>query len=109
MAAIHTMLVAPVKQGDRIVAPRQLFSSVVWILKNVMPKMGVEVTWVDGSDLERLGTRDVEAVPISIVETPSNPLLDAVDLRAVADLTHAAGGELIVDNVFASPIQVLKR
>lgn len=104
MAAIHTMLVAPVKPGDRIVAPRQLFSSVVWILKNVMPKMGVEVTWVDGSDLGDWERAMSKPCRFSIVETPSNPLLEAVDLRAVADLTHAAGGELIVDNVFASPI-----
>ncbi|MFT3723460.1 MAG: O-succinylhomoserine sulfhydrylase [Hyphomonadaceae bacterium] len=104
MAAIHTMLVAPVKSGDRIVAPRQLFSSVVWILKNVMPKMGVEVSWVDGSDLAQWEKAMAKPCRFSIIETPSNPLLDAVDIRAVANLTHAAGGELIVDNVFASPI-----
>lgn len=104
MAAIHTMLVAPVKPGDRIVAPRQLFSSVVWILKNVMPKMGVEVTWVDGSDLGQWERAMAKPARFAIIETPSNPLLDAVDIRAVADLTHSAGGELIVDNVFASPI-----
>lgn len=104
MAAIHTMLVAPVKPGDRIVAPRQLFSSCVWILKNIMPKMGVDVTWVDGSDLGDWEKAMSKPCRFSIIETPSNPLLDAVDIRAVADLTHAAGGELIVDNVFASPI-----
>ena len=104
MAAIHTMLVAPIKPGDRIVAPRQLFSSCVWILKNVMPKMGVEVTWVDGSDLGQWEKAMAKPCRFSIIETPSNPLLDAVDIRAVADLTHSAGGELIVDNVFASPI-----
>ena len=104
MAAIHTMLVAPIKPGDRIVAPRQLFSSCVWILKNVMPKMGVEVTWVDGSDLGQWEKAMQRPCRFSIIETPSNPLLDAVDIRAVANLTHAAGGELIVDNVFASPI-----
>jgi len=104
MAAVHTMLVAPVKPGDRIVATRALFSSVVWILKNVMPKMGVEVTWVDGSDVGEWEKALRKPARFSIVETPSNPLLDAVDMRAVADLTHQAGGEFIVDNVFASPI-----
>jgi O-succinylhomoserine sulfhydrylase len=104
MAAIHTMLVAPVKPGDRIVAPRALFSSVVWILKNVMPKMGVEVTWVDGSDIGQWEKALKTPARFSIIETPSNPLLDAVDMRAVADLTHRAGGEFIVDNVFASPV-----
>jgi O-succinylhomoserine sulfhydrylase len=104
MAAIHTMLVAPIKPGDRILAPRQLFSSCVWILKNVMPKMGVEVTWLDGSDLGQWERAAATACRFAIIETPSNPLLDAVDIRAVADLVHKAGGELIVDNVFASPI-----
>jgi len=104
MAAIHTMLVAPVKPGDRIIAPRQLFSSVVWILKNVMPKMGVEVSWVDASDLAQWEEAARKPCRFAIVETPSNPLLDAVDIRAVADYVHNAGGELIVDNVFASPI-----
>ncbi|OYX48223.1 MAG: O-succinylhomoserine sulfhydrylase [Alphaproteobacteria bacterium 32-64-14] len=105
MAAIHTMLVAPIKPGDRIVAPRALFSSCVWILKNVMPKMGVDVTWVESTtdfkEWERALSTPCRFV---LIETPSNPMLDAVDIRAVADLTHAAGGELIVDNVFASPI-----
>ena len=104
MAAIHTMLVAPVKPGDRIVAPRALFSSCIWILKNVMPKMGVEVTWVDGSDLADWERALSKPCRLVLIETPSNPMLDAVDIKAVADLTHAAGGELIVDNVFASPI-----
>jgi len=104
MAAIHTMLVAPIKPGERIVAPRALFSSVVWILKNVMPKMGVEVVWVDGSDIGQWEKALSKPTRFSIIETPSNPLLDAVDMRAVADLTHRAGGEFIVDNVFASPI-----
>ncbi len=105
MAAIHTMLVAPVKPGDRIVAPRALFSSCVWILKNLMPKMGVEVTWVEGTtDLNEWKRALSKPCRLVLIETPSNPLLDAVDIRAVADLTHAAGGELIVDNVFASPI-----
>ncbi len=104
MAAIHTMLAAPCKPGDRIVATRALFSSCVWILQNVMPKMGVEVTWVDGSDLNQWAAALEKPCRFTLIETPSNPLLDAVDMKAVADLTHAAGGELIVDNVFASPI-----
>ncbi len=104
MAAIHTILAAPCQPGDRIVAARALFSSCVWILQNVMPKMGVEVEWVDGSSTDEWAKALEKPCRFTIIETPSNPLLDAVDLRAVADLTHAAGGELIVDNVFATPI-----
>ncbi|HEV7694229.1 MAG TPA: O-succinylhomoserine sulfhydrylase [Hyphomonadaceae bacterium] len=104
MAAIHTMLAGATKPGDHVVAPRALFSSIVWILKNVLPKMGVDVTFVDGSDTRQWEKALSKKTRFSILETPSNPLLDAVDIRAVAELTHAAGGELIVDNVFASPI-----
>jgi O-succinylhomoserine sulfhydrylase len=104
MAAIHTMLVAPLQAGDRVVAARALFSSCIWILTNVLPRMGVTVDWVDGSDLAQWEAALRAPCRFTLVETPSNPLLDAVDLKAVADLTHAAGGELIVDNVFASPI-----
>ena len=104
MAAVNTMLTAACRPGDRIVAPRALFSSNIWILKNVMPKMGVEVTFVDGTDLNDWKKALAKKVRFTLIETPSNPMLDAVDIRAVADMTHAADGELIVDNVFASPI-----
>jgi len=104
MAAIHTMLVAPVRPGERIVAARALFSSCIWILKNLMPKMGVQVDWVDGSDLDDWKRALSSPVRFCLIESPSNPLLDAVDIAAVAELTRRAGGELIVDNVFASPI-----
>lgn len=103
MAAIHTLLTAPCNPGDRIIAARQLFASCVWILKNVSPKMGVEVEWIDATDLEAWKQACLKPVRLALVETPTNPMLDAVDLSAVADLVHAAGGELIVDNVFASP------
>jgi len=104
MAAVNTMLAGACKPGDRIVAPRALFSSNIWILKNVMPKMGVAVDWVNGADLDDWKRALSKPVRFVLIETPSNPMLDAVDIAEVAKLTHAAGGELIVDNVFASPV-----
>ena len=104
MAAVNTMLAGACKPGDRIVAPRALFSSNIWILKTVMPKMGVTVDFVDGSNPNDWKQALQKPVRFVLIETPSNPMLDAVDIKAVADLTHQAGGELIVDNVFASPI-----
>jgi O-succinylhomoserine sulfhydrylase len=104
MAAVNTLLAGACKPGDRIVAPRALFSSNIWILKNVMPKMGVAVDWVNGSNIDEWKLALAKPVRFVLIETPSNPMLDAVDIAAVAQLTHAAGGELIVDNVFASPV-----
>ncbi|MBI1340377.1 O-succinylhomoserine sulfhydrylase [bacterium] len=104
MSAIHAMLAALCQPGDRVVACRALFSSCIWVLNNVMPKMSVEVSWVDGPDLDQWREALSRPARLVLIESPSNPLLDAVDIAAVADLTHKAGGELIVDNVFASPV-----
>lgn len=104
MAAINTALMAQLKAGDRVVASRALFGSSVFILNNILPKFGIETVLVDGDDLNqweealKLPTRCV------LLETPSNPTLDIVDMQAVSDLAHKVGARVIVDNVFATPI-----
>ena len=104
MAAISAALVAPCQQGDRIVAARALFGSCTWILNNLLPKFGVETEFVDGADLDAWKTALSRPARLVLVESPSNPLLEAVDIKAVCDLAHAAGAEVIVDNVFATPL-----
>ena len=104
MAAVFAVLACFVKAGDRVVASRALFNSCNYILTQILPRYGVEIELVDGRDLDawrRALARPTKAV---FVETPSNPVLEIVDLAAVAELTHAAGGLLIVDNVFATPL-----
>ena len=104
MAAIHAALVAPCKTGDRVVAARALFGSCTWILKNVLPKFGVETIFVDGEDLDQWREALSQPTRLVLIESPSNPLLDAVDIAAVSELAHKVGAEVIVDNVFATPI-----
>ncbi len=104
MAAISAALIAPCKQGDRIVAAKALFGSCTWILKNLMPKFGIEAEFVDGDDLDAWKAALSKPTRLVLIESPSNPLLDGVDIKAIADLTHAAGAELVVDNVFATPL-----
>ncbi len=104
MAAISASLTAPVKSGDRVLASRALFGSCTWIMTNVLPKFGVTCEFVDGADLSAWEEALSTPARLVLVESPSNPLLDAVDIAAVAELTHKAGGELIVDNVFATPM-----
>lgn len=104
MAAVHAALLGMLKAGDRVVAARALFGSCFWIVNDLLPRYGIEVEFVCGSDLDdwkRALSRPVKAV---FVETPANPTLELVDIAAVARLTHAAGGLLLVDNAFASPI-----
>ena len=104
MAAVNGALTAMLKAGDRVVASRALFGSCHYVLDEVLTRFGVEVAFVDGTDLDqwraalRPGTRAV------FFESVSNPTLEVIDIRAVADLAHAVGATVLVDNVFATPV-----
>jgi O-succinylhomoserine sulfhydrylase len=104
MAAVHASLMALLKAGHRVVAGRVAFGSCHWILSELLPRFGVEVVLVDGSDLDAWA--DALTVPTALVffETPGNPTLELVDIQAVCALGHRAGARVIVDNVFATPI-----
>jgi O-succinylhomoserine sulfhydrylase len=104
MAAVHSAMLSSLKTGDRVVAARALFGSCHWIVSTLLPQFGIESVFVDGGNLDEW--RAALSVPTAMVllETPSNPMLDIVDLRAVADLARAAGALVVVDNVFATPL-----
>ncbi|RIJ23798.1 O-succinylhomoserine sulfhydrylase [Henriciella barbarensis] len=104
MAAISSALIAPVGQGDRVVAASALFGSCRVICQTILPRYGVETEFVQGSDLEAWKKALSRPANYVLIESPSNPLLEAVDIAAVAELAHRAGARLIVDNVFATPI-----
>jgi O-succinylhomoserine sulfhydrylase len=104
MAAVFTALAALLAQGDRVVSARSLFGSCFVILDEILPRWGVETVFVDGADLDQW--RAALSVPTTAVffESPSNPMQELVDVRAVCDLAHAAGAQVVVDNVFATPV-----
>src|ERR1700761_4419748 len=104
MAAVNAALLSHLKAGDRVVASRALFGSCHWIVSTLLPKFGIDAVFVDGSDLAQW--RDALRKPTNLVllETPSNPMLEIVDLPAVAEMAHAAGAIVVVDNVFATPL-----
>ncbi len=104
MAAVFAALACQVKAGDRVVASRALFGSCLHILQTILPRYGVETVVVDGRDLDQWRAALKPGARAVFVESPSNPTLEIIDLAAIADLTHAAGGRLIVDNVFATPL-----
>lgn len=104
MAAVNGALASMLRAGDHVVSARALFGSCLYILEEVLTRYGVEVTFVDGTDLAawRAAIRpDTKAV---FFETISNPTLEVIDIEAVAKLAHAVGALVIVDNVFATPI-----
>src|SRR5438270_3925155 len=98
MAAVHAALLAHLKTGDRVVAARALFGSCHWIVSTLLPKFGIETEFVDGTDLAQWRAALSRPAQLVLLETPSNPMLELVDLPAVADLSHAAGAIVVVDN-----------
>ncbi|HQT86494.1 MAG: O-succinylhomoserine sulfhydrylase [Acidiphilium sp. 37-64-53] len=104
MAAVHAAMLCHLKTGDRVVASRALFGSCHWIVSTLLPRYGIEAVFVDGGDLAAWAAALVHKTALVLLETPSNPMLDIIDMRAVCDLAHAAGAIVVVDNVFATPL-----
>lgn len=104
MAAVHAALLCHLKAGDRLVASRALFGSCHWIVSTLLPRYGVETVFVDGTDLGQWEAALSRPAAMVLLETPSNPMLEIVDLAAVCALAHRAGALVVVDNVFATPL-----
>lgn len=104
MAAVHAALLSHVKAGERVVASRALFGSCHWIVSTLLPRYGVETHFVDGADMDQWRAALAKPTSAVLLESPSNPCLEIIDISAVCDLAHAAGAIVIVDNVFATPL-----
>ena len=104
MGAVFASLACMLKAGDRLVASKALFGSCDYVCSVLMPRYGIDVVTVLSSDTnvwERALSKPTDAV---FLETPSNPMMQMFDISAIAELTKKAGGRLIVDNVFATPV-----
>ncbi len=104
MAAVSGALTSMLRAGDHVVSARALFGSCLYVLEEILTRFGVEVTFVDGTNLEEWRAAIRPGTKAVFFETISNPTLDVVDIRAVAELAHAAGALVLVDNVFATPV-----
>ncbi|NOC45057.1 O-succinylhomoserine sulfhydrylase [Ruegeria sp. HKCCD7559] len=104
MAAVNGALTSMLKAGDHVVSAKALFGSCLYILENILTRFGVEVTFVDGTDLEQWQAAirpDTKAV---FFESMSNPTLEVIDIASVSKLAHAVGAIVVVDNVFSTPV-----
>jgi O-succinylhomoserine sulfhydrylase len=104
MAAVTAALLAHLKAGDRVVASRALFGSCHWIVSTLLPKFGIKTAFVDGTNIVQWQQALSWPTNAVLLETPSNPCLDIIDLERVAALAHNAGAVVMVDNVFATPL-----
>jgi len=105
MAALHAALLAcDIAPGVTVLASRDLYGATTGLLNTVFTALGVNTIMIDYSDLDALEQRARQAKPrIMIAETISNPLLKVCDLAGCAEIAHAVGARLIVDNTFATP------
>ncbi len=104
MAAVTAALMGQVKAGDHVVAAKALFGSCRYIVEDLLPRFGVESTLVDGDDLDAWRAALRPNTRTLFLESPTNPTLDLIDIAAVAEIAHAGGATLVVDNVFATPM-----
>ena len=104
MAAVHATMLSHLKTGDRVVASRALFGSCHWIVSTLLPRYGILTEFVDGTDMDAWAAALATPATLVLLESPSNPMLDILDLRAISTLAHAAGAIVVVDNVFATPL-----
>lgn len=104
MAAVAAAIACQAKAGDHVIAAKALFGSCRWVIEKLMPQYGVEFTLVDGKDINSWKAAVRSNTAIFFLESPTNPTLELVDIRAVADLAHENDAVLIVDNVFATPM-----
>jgi len=104
MAAVTTALVGQLRAGDHVVAAKALFGSCRWVVEDFLPRFGVASTLVDGTDLDQWQKAVRPNTKTFFLESPTNPVLEIIDIAAVAKIAHAAGATLVVDNVFATPL-----
>lgn len=103
MAAISTTFLTLLEKGDHVVATDTLYGCTHSLLSHILPKFGIEVSFVDAADLDNVEKAMKQNTKILYVETPANPTLKLVDLRAVSQIAHKYGAYLIVDNTFMTP------
>jgi O-succinylhomoserine sulfhydrylase len=104
MAAVTAAMMGQVQAGDHVVAARALFGSCRWVVEDLLPRFGVGCTLVDGPNLDEWRRAVRPETKAFLLETPSNPSLEIIDIEGVAAIAHAAGATLTVDNVFSTPL-----
>lgn len=104
MAAVAASLLCHLKAGDHVVSARALFGSCRYIVEDLLPRFGITSTLVDGRDLAAWNAAVQPNTRAFFFETPTNPVLELVDIEGVASIARNAGALTVVDNVFATPL-----
>lgn len=103
MSAILSTIMALLKAGDHVLCSRSVFGTTTVLFNNYLAKFGIEVTFVELINLDAWAQGFQNNTRLLFCETPSNPLTELVDIKALAELAHQHDAELIVDNCFCTP------
>ncbi len=104
MAAVTAAILCQLSAGDHVVAAKALFGSCRYIVEDLCPRFGIGCTLVDGADLDQWKDAVRPNTKVFFLESPTNPTLEIYDIAAIAEIAHAAGARLVVDNVFATAL-----
>jgi len=104
MAAVTTALLGQLRAGDHLVSAKALFGSCRYVVEEFLPRYGIATTLVNGTDLDQWRKAVRPNTKAFFLESPTNPTLEVIDIKAVAEIAHAAGAKLTVDNVFSTPL-----
>jgi len=104
MAAILSVVMSQLKTGDHVVLSRSVFGTTTGIFKNYFTRFGITVTEVDLTDLQQWQDAIQANTRLLFIESPSNPLSEVADIRALADLAHAHNSILMIDNTYCTPV-----
>ena len=103
MAAVTATFLCALKSGDHVIGARAMFGACRYVIEEVLPRFGIINTLVDGDDVGQWASAVTPRTRMLFLETPANPTLAIVDLKAVAQIADKAGALLVVDNAFATP------
>ncbi|MEX1148013.1 MAG: O-succinylhomoserine sulfhydrylase [Sphingomonadales bacterium] len=104
MAAVTAAVLCQLRAGDHVVSGRALFGSCRWVIETLLPRFGIDVSLIDGATPDAWAGAVRPNTKLFFLESPANPTLDIVDLKAVCDIAHKSGARVVVDNVFATPV-----
>jgi len=103
MAAVTATFLSALRVGDHVIAAKAMFGSCRHVIEEILPRFGIQSTLVDGGDVGQWAAAMRPSTRMLFLETPSNPTLAIVDMKAVAKIAHDGGARLVVDNAFATP------
>lgn len=104
MSAVFGSMMCQLRAGDHIVSASALFGSCRYIIKEILPRFGIEVSFVNGKDLKSWEKNIKKNTKLFFFETPSNPCLELIDIEKVCELAKGNNILTIIDNIFASPV-----